>query len=124
MEDVGIFYIGTFSPFHGLFLYVFYGHVRGNLVFWYFVPRKIWQPCFLRKVFFSVASNGLLPIGVGTISPSVKIRISALQVDLAENNWSQSYDHKLLRQKNSQHNQLPSAFQKLFFFYLKNALTY
>jgi hypothetical protein len=41
----------TLGPFYGLLLYfcdIWY-IVRGNLVyifpFWYFVPRKIWQPC-------------------------------------------------------------------------------
>jgi hypothetical protein len=54
VEDVGIIYFGHF------------GQVSGTLVdlaviwyslwpfgtfppFWYFAPRKIWQPCFLRR---------------------------------------------------------------------------
>jgi hypothetical protein len=49
MEDVGIFY-GHLVHF-AVFCYILwtFGIVRGNLVnlfpFWYFVPRKIWQPC-------------------------------------------------------------------------------
>jgi hypothetical protein len=49
MEDVGIFYghLAHFTVFCNI-LWTF-GIVRGNLVyfspFWYFVPRKIWQPC-------------------------------------------------------------------------------
>jgi hypothetical protein len=48
MEDVGIFY-GHLVQFK-VFCYILwtFGIVRGNLVyfvpFWYFVPRKIWQP--------------------------------------------------------------------------------
>jgi hypothetical protein len=49
MEDVGIFY-GQLVHFMA-FCYILwtFGLVHGNLVyffpFWYFVPRKIWQPC-------------------------------------------------------------------------------
>jgi hypothetical protein len=49
MEEVGIFY-GPLVNFN-LFCYILwtFGIVCGNLVyffpFWYFVPRKIWQPC-------------------------------------------------------------------------------
>jgi hypothetical protein len=49
MEDVGIFY-GQLVHFT-VFCYILwtFGKVHGNLVyffpFWYFVPRKIWQPC-------------------------------------------------------------------------------
>jgi hypothetical protein len=49
MEDVGVFY-GHLVHFM-VFCYIVwtFGIVRGNLVyfspFWYFVPRKIWQPC-------------------------------------------------------------------------------
>jgi hypothetical protein len=48
MEDVGIFY-GPLVHFT-VFCYILWtpGTVPGNLVyffpFWYFVPRKIWQP--------------------------------------------------------------------------------
>jgi hypothetical protein len=48
MEDIGILY-GHFVHFT-VFCYILwaFGIVRGNLVyfspFWYFVPRKIWQP--------------------------------------------------------------------------------
>jgi hypothetical protein len=48
MEHVGIFY-GRLVHF-AVFCYIFwtFGIVRGNLVyilpFWFFVPRKIWQP--------------------------------------------------------------------------------
>jgi hypothetical protein len=50
MEEDGIFYghLVHFMVF-GYILWTF-GKVCGNLVyffpFWYFVPRKIWQPCF------------------------------------------------------------------------------
>jgi hypothetical protein len=59
MEDVGIFY-GDFVHFT-VFCYILwtFGIVRGNLVyfspFWYFVPRKIWQP-WLQALSFSDAS--------------------------------------------------------------------
>jgi hypothetical protein len=49
MEDVGIFY-GHLVHFK-VFCYILwtFGIARDNLVyilpFWYFVPRKIWQPC-------------------------------------------------------------------------------
>jgi hypothetical protein len=49
MEDDGIFY-GHCVHFT-FFCYILwtFGLVRGNLVyfsrFWYFVQRKIWQPC-------------------------------------------------------------------------------
>jgi hypothetical protein len=49
MEDDGIFY-GHLVNFK-VFCYIWwtFGIVRGNLVHfspsWYFVPRKIWQPC-------------------------------------------------------------------------------
>jgi hypothetical protein len=49
MEDVGIFY-GRLVHFT-VFCYILwtFSIVRGNLLqiylFWYFVPRKIWQPC-------------------------------------------------------------------------------
>jgi hypothetical protein len=49
MEDVGIFYghLVHFTVF--CYILLTFGIVRGNLVyfppFWYFVPRKIWQPC-------------------------------------------------------------------------------
>jgi hypothetical protein len=49
MEDDGIFY-GHLVHFR-VFCYILwtFGIIRGNLVyffpFWYFVPRKIWQPC-------------------------------------------------------------------------------
>jgi hypothetical protein len=49
-EDVGIFY-GHLVHFRS-FCYILwtFGIVRGNLVYFpfvYFVPRKIWQPCYL-----------------------------------------------------------------------------
>jgi hypothetical protein len=53
MEDVDIFN-GHFVHFT-TFCYILwtFGVVRGNLVyfspFWYFVPRKIWQPCRSQK---------------------------------------------------------------------------
>jgi hypothetical protein len=49
IEEDCIFY-GHFVQFR-VFCYILwtFGEVRGNLVdfypFWYFVPRKIWQPC-------------------------------------------------------------------------------
>jgi hypothetical protein len=49
MEDVGIFFghLVHFTVFCYILLAL--GKVRGNLIyfipFWYFVPRKIWQPC-------------------------------------------------------------------------------
>jgi hypothetical protein len=56
MEDVGIFY-GYLVHFT-VFCYILWTFdiVRGNLVtfsrFWYFAPRKIWQPCrgLMRRV--------------------------------------------------------------------------
>jgi hypothetical protein len=48
MEDVGIFY--GHLVHYTVFCYILWtlGIVRGNLVyfppFWYFAPRKIWQP--------------------------------------------------------------------------------
>jgi hypothetical protein len=48
MEDVGMFYghVVHFTVF--CYILLTYGKVCGNLVyfipFWYFVPRKIWQP--------------------------------------------------------------------------------
>jgi hypothetical protein len=48
MEDAGIFYghLVHFTVF--CYILLTFGKVRGNLVyfipFWYFVPRKIWQP--------------------------------------------------------------------------------
>jgi hypothetical protein len=53
MEDVGIFYkrLIHFTVFYYI-LWIF-GIVCGNLVyfspFWYFVPRKIWQPWLQRR---------------------------------------------------------------------------
>jgi hypothetical protein len=50
MEDVGIFYghLVHFTVF--CYILLTFGKVHGNLVyfipFWYFEPRKIWQPCF------------------------------------------------------------------------------
>jgi hypothetical protein len=56
MEDVGIFYghLVAFTVFHYI-LWTF-GIVRDNLAyfspFWYFVPRKIWQPWDRLKCLF------------------------------------------------------------------------
>jgi hypothetical protein len=49
MEDVGIFY-GYFDYFPAIsYISCSYGIFCGHLVhispFWYFVSRKIWQPC-------------------------------------------------------------------------------
>jgi hypothetical protein len=62
MEDVGIFY-GHLVHFM-VFCYTLwtFGTVRGNMLyifpFWYFVPRKIWQPCF--KLYFRASEIVLL----------------------------------------------------------------
>jgi hypothetical protein len=63
MEDVGIYY-GHLVHF-AVFCYILwtFGIVCGNLVyifpFWYFVPRKIWQPC------------SMIPCGTIRIDPSI-----------------------------------------------------
>jgi hypothetical protein len=48
MEDVGIFYADLVHFTAFCYMLWTFGIVRGNLVyfspFWYFVPRKIWQP--------------------------------------------------------------------------------
>jgi hypothetical protein len=65
MEDIGIVY-GHLVHFK-VFCYIFwtFSIVRGNLVyffpFWYFVPRKIWQPCLpARRIVFIGWSYALL----------------------------------------------------------------
>jgi hypothetical protein len=61
MEDVGILYghLVHFTVF--CYILLTFGIVCGNLVcfppFWYFVPRKIWQPCTRLKDSPSLASN-------------------------------------------------------------------
>jgi hypothetical protein len=49
MEDDGIFYGHLVHFTVSCYILWAFGIVRGNLVyffpFWYFVPRKIWQPC-------------------------------------------------------------------------------
>jgi hypothetical protein len=53
MEDVGTFYGHLVHFTHFCYILWTFGRVRGNLVyfspFWYFVPRKIWQPLTQRK---------------------------------------------------------------------------
>jgi hypothetical protein len=57
MEDAGIFYrhLVHFTVF--CYISWTFGIVHGNLVyfspFWYFVPRKIWQPRSLDRVLIS-----------------------------------------------------------------------
>jgi hypothetical protein len=75
MENLGIFYdhlvyFTIFWPF-GLFYYFWpFGIYCGNLVyfppFWYFVPRKIWQPCNATDATLKVVSHYLhtLPTGI------------------------------------------------------------
>jgi hypothetical protein len=54
----------TLGPFYTAFCYILltFGIVRGKLVyftpFWYFVPRKIWQPCSLVvEPFYALFTN-------------------------------------------------------------------
>jgi hypothetical protein len=52
MEDVGIFYVHLVHVMVFCYILWTFGIVCGNVEyfspFWYFVPRKIWQPWFAR----------------------------------------------------------------------------
>jgi hypothetical protein len=78
MEDVGIFYghLVHFTVFcNRYFMDIWYGLCAFGIFFpfWYFVPRKIWQPC--SRVLF----EGLNPAGFGLIVYSIKIKIEQVQ---------------------------------------------
>jgi hypothetical protein len=72
MEDVGTFYGHLVHFTHFCYILWTFGRVRGNLVyfspFWYFVPRKIWQP------WCDVARYGNLSLRVNTPLYSFKGR--------------------------------------------------
>jgi hypothetical protein len=63
MENLGIFdeHLVYFTAIGNILLPfgIFCGHLVKFPPFWYFVPRKIWQPCFWAK---NVAN--VLPINV------------------------------------------------------------
>jgi hypothetical protein len=64
MEDDGIFYGHILRSFVMYILRTF-GTVRGNLVslfpFWYFVTRKIWQPCSAAAAVYVLCKKAACP---------------------------------------------------------------